>query len=175
MQVKTILRKLRKRFLALVFDTSPLIVLLDELKLDNYLIQLSQKVDLIVPNKVLLEYGGELPDYFTIVKNKCNFDILDYPGLGPGEISVICLVKELVRQQSYEHVIAVSDDKKARNTCERLQIECTGTLGIVELLKISKIISKEQAIQFISNIFSNSSLYLSNSVKRKVINQIRNQ
>ena len=164
----------RRKQWALIIDTSSLIVLLDELGFHEKLEELSKKYDLIVTREVLEEYQKPLPSFFLIGKDE-SFDNIYFHGLGKGEASVIRFSIKFIENKIYNLVIAVSDDKKARSTCDKLGIRCLGTLGIIELLKLNKIISKLDAIKIIDFIYNYSSLYMTRSLRNKIISKIKNQ
>ncbi len=167
----------QRKWRALIIDTSSLIVLLDELGFHEHLRELSKKYDLIVTREVLEEYQKPLPSFFQIIEEPVN-DVVDdvsFRGLGRGETSVIKLSLKIIKNGFYSHVIAVSDDKRARSSCERLGVPCLGTLGIIELLKLNKIIGKLEAVKTIKFIYSYSSLYMTKSLKNKIIEKIISQ
>jgi predicted nucleic acid-binding protein len=72
------------------------------------------------------------------------------------------------------NVIVITDDKKARKTCEKLKINALGTLGLVELLKKHKIISRKEALALIQKI-PNTSLYITPQLLEKAQHKIETQ
>jgi predicted nucleic acid-binding protein len=74
-------------------------------------------------------------------------------GLGEGEKEAILLALSM---KSAGRVIVITDDLKARKTCKRLSIEVLGSLGLIELLKRYKVISKDEALTLIEKTLSTS-------------------
>jgi predicted nucleic acid-binding protein len=68
----------------------------------------------------------------------------------------------------------VTDDLEARRVCERLGIRVVGTLGLIELLKKCKAITKEKALEMLQRISSTSlriTQKLLNEAHRKISTQ----
>lgn len=67
------------------------------------------------------------------------------PRLGEGEVSIICVGKEL--DQAREDYLCVLDDKLARETCEDEDIHRTGSIGLLNLLIADNLITENEAKQ----------------------------
>jgi len=154
-----------RRFL--IFNTTTLIVL-HELEYVDLLeeIQRSCNISIIIPQSVINELlKGDtklnIPNAM-IVEVQRSEPAIDIPrSLGKGELHAIAIAYSLIQEQKLDRnvVFVVTDDKRARKTCEKLEIRVVGTLGIIELAKKCRVISKEKAIELLSKI-PNTSLYI---------------
>lgn len=117
-----------------ISNSSPLIALSEIEKL-NLLNELFEEV--IVPDAVEKEVYGEKPSPKWIkvssVTQRLASHILE-SGLGPGESEAICLSMEI------DADILILDDLNARRVAEKLEINITGTLGILLLAKEKNLI-----------------------------------
>ena len=164
-------RSFKKSYI-LVFDTSTLIILM-ELDILDYLRKSIERslIDIVIPNGVReeLRRGGReinLPYTDVDINEKDLEGINDIPrSLGRGEFEAIATAY-IWREHS--NIIVVSDDKKARSTCERLNLNCFGTLGLLEFLKKNRVITKEEAISILNKI-PETSLY----IKRDLLDMTR--
>ncbi|MBU2100244.1 hypothetical protein KKB11_03360, partial [Candidatus Micrarchaeota archaeon] len=73
-----------------------------------------------------------------------------FPILGKGELSVIVIAKEL--EDSKKKYYAVLDDKKARETAKKLQINFTGSYGLIKALLDKKLINQELFEQLVKKM-----------------------
>lgn len=116
----------------IIADTSCLILLskIEELELLKKLYQ-----NIIVTPEIVAEYGEKLPSWFTVenVVNKQKQAELEQK-VDRGEASAIAL--SLENQNS----TVILDDVKARKLAEKLNIDFTGTLGIIIKAKLKNII-----------------------------------
>ncbi|MEM1605311.1 MAG: hypothetical protein QXW41_03620 [Fervidicoccaceae archaeon] len=109
--------------------------------------------------------------YQVMVFNANDMEINLPQGLGEGEKEAILIALSLMK---LSNVIVITDDKKARKTCEKLKINVLGTLGLVELLKKHKIISRKEALALIQKI-PNTSLYITPQLLEKAQHKIETQ
>ena len=87
--------------------------------------------ELIIPTAVKEEFGSPQINNQTLVTVSLSLaELLEQElNLGPGESQVLALAKK-------DNLTAVLDDQKARSVAARLEVDFTGTLGI--LLKAEK-------------------------------------
>jgi predicted nucleic acid-binding protein len=116
----------------IIADASCLIVLdkIGELDLLHKLFGI-----ITITNEVIAEYGKQLPSWLDIkqpLDRKYQFLIETF--LDIGEASAIALALE------YNNSLLILDDLKARKFAERLNINITGTLGIIADAKLAGII-----------------------------------
>ena len=116
----------------IISDTSCFIVLTNIGELD-LLRKIYGKV--ITTADIAAEYGEPLPDWVEIekVRDKHKQEILEMQ-LDKGEASAIALAIEMPGS------VVVLDDYRARKVALKLNINYTGTLGIIIKAKLSKII-----------------------------------
>jgi len=118
-----------------VISNSSSLIALSEIGKLNLLNKIFGEV--IIPNAVEKEVYGEKPPPKWIkvssVTQRLASHILE-SGLGPGESEAICLSKEI------DADILILDDLNARRVAEKLEINITGTLGILLLAKEKKLI-----------------------------------
>ena len=118
-----------------VISNSSSLIALSEIGKLNLLNKIFGEV--IIPNAVEKEvYREKLPPKWikvSSVTQQLASRILE-SGLGPGESEAICLSKEI------DVDILILDDLNARRVAEKLEINITGTLGILLLAKEKKLI-----------------------------------
>ncbi len=118
-----------------VISNSSSLIALSEIGKLNLLSKIFGEV--IIPNAVEKEvYREKLPPKWikvSSVTQQLASRILE-SGLGPGESEAICLSKEI------DADILILDDLNARRVAEKLEINITGTLGILLLAKEKKLI-----------------------------------
>lgn len=147
----------------LIFDSSSIIVLWELGVLAEIFKRLSMnntELSAIIPLKVYEELSrgsvnvGQLANIIQVKKFSDERVATHLPeGLGEGEKEAILLALSM---KSTGRVIVITDDLKARKTCERLSIEVLGSLGLIELLKRYKVISKNEALTLIEKTESTS-------------------
>ena len=117
----------------IISDTSSLIVLqkIDELELLKILYS-----EIIITPEIKEEYGDRIPDWITIkaVKDKKYQEFLETQ-IDKGEASAIALAVEVPKS------LLLLDDLKARKLAKKLNLNFTGTLGVLHRAK------KENAIK----------------------------
>jgi predicted nucleic acid-binding protein len=148
----------------LVLDTSTIIVL-EELNALNILRTAAKAslISIMIPQAVERELQGarhrvDLPKTQTTIEYKPQNLAHFYTkllSLGEGERSTILTAYTLILQGK-NNVVVVTDDLEARRVCERLGIRVVGTLGLIELLKKCKAITKEKALEMLQRISSTS-------------------
>ncbi len=162
--------------LYLILDTSCLITL-NELGILEYLARLNEKgMKIVIPKAVreeltsardLIEHLGSV---ITPVEESLS---LDHPEillrLGPGERDAI-LTALALKEGGNEEVRVVIDDRRARKICESLNIDFTGTAGLIVLMKLVGLIEKEEAHGLLDSLL-NTSLFIT----KEVIKQIKEE
>ncbi|MDI6737647.1 MAG: hypothetical protein QME12_03965 [Nanoarchaeota archaeon] len=140
-----------------VFDSSPLIAILGDLASPDLIICLaSLGCRLYVPAGVVAEIERE-PQKSSlrglIGNNKiiqlapiAQFELQKFidrhPQLGKGESEVI--LWGLRWQQEGKKCYCIIDERAARRIAEKLRLKCTGTIGLLEKLRQSKLITNER-------------------------------
>lgn len=135
----------------IIADTSCLIILskINELELLNSLYD-----SINITSEIAIEFGENLPDWIQIfdITNKDKQRILELQ-IDKGEASAIALAME------YENSLLIIDDMKARKIASQLNLNYSGTLGVIikaklngKIKSIKPIIEKIKASDFrISN------------------------
>lgn len=113
-----------KSFNQTIIDTSCFILLEKIGELD--LIRKVFQSEIVTTDVVATEFKKELPKWVRInqVENKRFFTFLESE-VDSGEASVIALAFEKI------DAILILDDLKARNLAKKLQLDFTGTLGLI--------------------------------------------
>ncbi len=124
--------KKKENYKIIIADTSCLI-LLSKIKELELLKELYQVV--VVRPEIVNEYGEELPKWF-VVENVTNLNkkIELEKKVDRGEASAIALSLES------QNSIVILDDVKARKLAEKLNVNFTGTLGIIVKAKLKNVI-----------------------------------
>jgi predicted nucleic acid-binding protein len=94
--------------------------------------------------------------------------------LGEGERQAIAIAYTLTKSQSKYVVIVVTDDRKAREVCNRVGLKVLGTLGLIEFAKKHSVITKERALSLLERIPS-TSLYVTPELLREARTRIEQQ
>lgn len=140
----------------LILDTSVLIAFYTELKMEHLLLSLSKHgFEILVPEYILREeMKSDLDRLHKAVRNNeidtlsqaPNEDIQTlkdrFPSLNRGELEVMWWGMHF--KKCNETYSAVIDDGKARKCAQKLKIEMTGTLGLIEILNDLEILSKKE-------------------------------
>ncbi|MCD6348901.1 MAG: hypothetical protein J7L91_04675 [Candidatus Korarchaeota archaeon] len=153
--------RLTGRELCLILDTSSLIAL-GELGILEYLMRLKEMgVSIIIPKAVKEELTpaheriGDLGSTNALRLSLPH----DYPEvllrLGPGERDVILAALSLRESGKYE-VRVVIDDRRAQKICERLNIDFTGTAGLIVFMKAVGLIEREEAHSLLDSLLETS-------------------
>jgi predicted nucleic acid-binding protein len=104
----------------------------------------------------LLAFHPQLPDFVLLRPMTGKYPVPETETLGRGEAEAITLAFELSAD------LLLTDDRKARQTAERLGLKCSGLLGLLvrakDLGKIASVKSKIEMLQ------SRGGLYLSEEV-----------
>ncbi|GAB4259438.1 MAG: hypothetical protein Kow0027_26880 [Saprospiraceae bacterium] len=142
-------------------DTSCLIVLkkLDRLSLLNELYD-----EVIVTPQVLKEYGLELPEWVKVkdTSNRTARDLL-LTQLGNGEASIIAVALE------HRKHILILDDAKARKIATRLELQLTGTLGVLAKAKLNGMIDN---LSTILEDLEALNFHISDHLKRQILKAV---
>jgi len=132
--------------------------------------------ELLRPNKAeLLEEISSYAEQYNHTPDKRILDERDFPpSMGEGERHAIEIAIGLSRKHPDKRAVVVTDDKRARNFCRKKGVEHTGTLGLIELAKKRKLISKREALKTISRIPS-TSLYIAPGVLEEAAVRVKQQ
>lgn len=113
----------------IIADTSCLIILskINELELLNSLYD-----SINITSEIAVEFGEILPDWIQIIDitNKDKQRILELQ-IDKGEASAIALAME------FENSLLIIDDMKARKIASQLNLNYTGTLGVIIKAKLN--------------------------------------
>ena len=140
----------------LILDTSVLIAFYTELRMEHLLLSLRKHgFEILVPEYILREeMKSDLDRLHKAVRNNeidtlsqaPNEDIQTlkdrFPSLNRGELEVMWWGMHF--KKCNETYSAVIDDGKARKCAQKLKIEITGTLGLIEILNDLEILSKKE-------------------------------
>ena len=140
----------------LILDTSVLIAFYTELRMEHLLLSLRKHgFEILVPEYILREeMKSDLDRLHKAVRNNeidtlsqaPNEDIQTlkdrFPSLNRGELEVMWWGMHF--KKCNETYSAVIDDGKARKCAQKLKIEMTGTLGLIEILNDLEILSKKE-------------------------------
>lgn len=140
----------------LILDTSVLIAFYTELRMEHLLLSLRKHgFEILVPEYILREeMKSDLDQLHKAVRNDeidtlsqaPNEDIQTlkdrFPSLNRGELEVMWWGMHF--KKCNETYSAVIDDGKARKCAQKLKIEITGTLGLIEILNDLAILSKKE-------------------------------
>jgi len=140
----------------LILDTSVLIAFYTELKMEHLLLSLRKHgFEILVPEYILREeMKSDLNRLHKAVRNNeidtlsqaPNEDIQTlkdrFTSLNRGELEVMWWGTHF--KKCNETYSAVIDDGKARKCAQKLKIEITGTLGLIEILNDLEILSKKE-------------------------------
>jgi predicted nucleic acid-binding protein len=114
---------MQQQYNAIIADTS-CFILLDKINYLPILKEVFIKVTTIV--EVSLEFGKKLPDWIVIEKVKDNHQQLLFElEIDKGEASAIALAIEK------ENCLLILDDYKARKLASKLELQYTGSLGVL--------------------------------------------
>lgn len=141
----------------IVSDTSCLILLekIGELEVLNKLFG-----HLTISETVAEEYGLSLPGWINVKKLKNRkYQSLLQVTLDPGEASAIALAAEL-------NGLLIIDDIKARRMASELQMDYTGTLGVLAEAKQKRHI---QSFKTVLKRIKETNFYISPEVERKLL------
>lgn len=120
---------------------------------------------IVIPPVVMMEISKKKTEEFTIINQfiqhpqvvvtsetvSQNFlNGIQSDRLGQGEFSVLALAQDY--QHKNQTVIAIIDDKPARNLAKMLQIQVIGTVGLIILAKEKYFISKNDGLNFLNNL-----------------------
>jgi len=117
--------------------------------------------EILITPEIANEYGLQLPDWIKIndidiARHKKLLNSL----LDSGEKSVIALAKEL-------NGLAVLDDLKERNFANELQVEYTGTMGLIVEAKQNGIID---SVETLLDKIDQTNFRLSDELRVKILN-----
>ena len=127
------------------------------------------KVDLVLCDGVKgeLDAGRTAPllracDAITHHRNHEGLDIeavsTRFPYLGPGEANVLAWGVHLKKEgQPYRCVL---DDKRARLAAEAIEVQKTGTIGLLRLLEENRILTKDER-QVLETVLKETGFYYS--------------
>jgi predicted nucleic acid-binding protein len=156
-----------------VTDTGPFIHL-DEIQQLEVLtavfntILVPEQVIREISNLTVLSFIEQHPEVVHIeqVQVKDLFTVKDsYHGfrLHPADLAIVVLLCK------YDHAVAITDDLELRKAIESSGRTVVGTIGVLFRCFQLGVFDKEQLQNSISNIFNDSSLYLSSAFKKRVL------
>ena len=87
-----------------------------------------------------------------------------------GEASVIALAKEL--QDNSDEIVMIIDDLAAREIARTLDLQVTGTIGILIKSLNLKFITKEKCKNFLRILVENTSFRISSALFSKILKEI---
>jgi len=160
----------------LILNSSTLIIL-HELHRSDLLEKLRKKFKILIPSTVAEEMRHSTINLnhslvIQVNVNTIPSEIQPYTiGLGYGELGALILAYRL---RGKEKAIVITDDEKARKTCQKLNIKVRGTVGLIKIAFEHDIISKEQAINLINKI-RETSLYITDQIISQAIRQIEKE
>jgi len=112
---------MRKNYEIVIADTT-CFILLENIGEFNLLRSLFSKI--VTTNTIAAEFGSPLPEWIEIRTPK-NISFQNSLDIDAGEASAITLAMES------ESALLILDDNKGRKTAEQLNLQYTGTLGII--------------------------------------------
>jgi len=169
-----------------LFDTSPLILFIDFIsqhRCIDHLYNLGEKIN--ISQEVYDEYYYKttygvnnhlLNDYIENQKiNVLEKDISKevfrlynrYPNLHQGELSTIAVGN--ICKDKKKNYLCVIDDKKARNIAKRLNLNLSGSIGLIKHLKNNNLFNNDDIDCIISDI-ENSRFFVSNEILMELKN-----
>ena len=175
--------------LVLIIDSSVIIELINLDMLDKLAMYKEiTKAKMVIPKTVRDELSCtcnnlKITQTLRILTEKMPFEVMKpprdkieeigfiYPSLGKGEKGVLALALKF-KTESSKTVIALLDDKRARNACKELGLNFHGTLWILVQLKKHGIIGKDLAVNSISKLPTHG-FYISEETLRKVMARVK--
>ncbi|MDO8625633.1 MAG: hypothetical protein Q7R47_06120 [Candidatus Diapherotrites archaeon] len=148
-----------------VSDTGPLIHLreigaLDALKIFSIIVPPEVKEELkTIPKGIVVQDGFD-NDLVSILINTYRLDL--------AESQAIALAKTLRIN------LFLTDDLDARTTAAKLGLEPHGTIGILLKAYRHNIFSKQQTIQFIQRLKTDSTLFITSDLIKYILQEIEN-
>ncbi|OPY26818.1 MAG: hypothetical protein A4E28_02291 [Methanocella sp. PtaU1.Bin125] len=148
-----------------ILDTSVVILFLHDIDGKGYFTLLSQNnhhlhIPVSVYDEVLdssqIHELDTLISRNVIIKLACNDPAEEkalrtrFPGLGNGEINVLCWGLKLKR--SGARFFCVIDEKLGRSAATKLDLPVTGSIGLIKILKDDKLLNKEQLTRIVEDI-----------------------
>jgi len=112
---------MRKNYEIVIADTT-CFILLENIEEFNLLRSLFSKI--VTTTTIATEFGSPLPEWIEVRMPK-NISFQNSLDIDAGEASAITLALES------ENCLLILDDNKGRKTAERLNLQFTGTLGII--------------------------------------------
>jgi len=157
-----------------IFDTSPSIILLEKCQLRSQLLSFAENSALCVPYRVMEEYAkgdkenskpnlSVFREVFSPIRAELDSELLPFFNYdaSSGEIWVI----------SYAHLhpeyYCVIDETFGRNICNLMNIKLTGTIGIINEMKLGGILNIKD-LKSIRNTIKASGFYLSKELLQKL-------
>ena len=144
-------------------DSSCLISLINLNQLD-LLQQLYKEV--LITTKIVEEVGTDLPDW---IRTTDTYSLAEYEGLrsqlDPGEASAIALALSL----GLDRVKLIIDEQRGRRIARGMNIQITGTLGVITSAQQRGIITNGK--ELVLSLF-NSNFRMSEALKNEVLNTL---
>jgi len=149
-------------------------MLLEKCKLRSQLLRFAENNTLRAPLRVMEEYGvgdGENPkpsvsifrEVFSVISVDLDNELLPFFNYdsSSGEIWVISYVRQ------HPDFCCVIDEMFARNICSLLNIKVTGTIGIINEMKMCGLLDPRD-LKAIRNTIKNCRFYLSRDLLRQL-------
>jgi predicted nucleic acid-binding protein len=142
----------------IIADTSCLILLR---KIDEFDLLRKLFGEILITSEIRKEFGQDLPAWIILKdpKNHTSQDIIT-ASVDKGEASAIALALE------EENPLLILDDKKARRLASSLNLNHTGTLGILIDAKLS---GHMKSIKPIIKKVRNTNFHISDDLERKIL------
>ncbi len=157
-----------------IFDTSPLIVLLEKCDLRAQLLYFAKNNTLVAPNRVIEEYSvgdGENPkpdistfkEIFSQIDVSLDNELLPYFNYdsSSGEIWVISYARQ------HPDFTCVIDEIFGRNICGLMNVKVTGTIGIIREMKDCCLLNFDE-LKAIRNKIKKCRFYLSKEMLKQL-------
>ncbi len=103
-------------------------------------------------------------------KNQHFIKVLEKIHIHSGEASIITLGKEL--QKTGQYNVIIIDDLSAREIARTLDLNLTGTIGIIMRSMHLKLIPKKKCRELIQSLIQNTTFRISAEIFVKVLNEI---
>lgn len=156
----------------LVFDTSAVIYLMERWGLVDELLDLSERHELLIPQRVREEFlSGDVTDsnradidrVFTLVPVALDKSLLPYFNFesSDGAVWVMSCCNGI------DDFCCVIDELFGRNVCETLGIRFTGSIGVIRMMVKEGILNKSR-IEEVKALIKQSSFYHKGSLLDKI-------
>jgi predicted nucleic acid-binding protein len=101
------------------------------------------EVDSLISQNIISKMVANDPSEEIALKSR-------FPGLGNGEINVLCCGLKL--KNSHSQFFCVIDEKLGRSAAQKLELPLTGSIGLLKILKDNKLLNIEQLKSIVEDI-----------------------